>query len=59
MDLTKEAEVVQLMQGSKSEDEWNANCDQVKAANKGYPSFWWPAIVQSGLMAQVRIKYGF
>ena len=59
MDLTKQENVVRLMQSSTSESEWNANCDQVKDANGGYPPFWYSAIVLSGVMSDVRIKYGF
>ena len=32
-------DVVDLMKSSKSEDEWNANCDKVKAEFGGYPDF--------------------
>lgn len=48
-DLTTEAGVVALMQSSKSESEWNNNCDKVKAANDGYPEFWFGAVIASGL----------
>lgn len=53
LDLTKQSDVVALMKSSKSESEWNANCDKVKAANNGYPSFWYTAIVLSGVMSVV------
>lgn len=43
-------QVIDLMQSSKSEAEWNANCTAVKKACGGYPSFWHEAIVKSGLM---------
>lgn len=49
-DLTTVEGVETLMKSSKDEQEWNANCDKVKAANGGYPGFWFPAIVMSGLM---------
>lgn len=52
-DLTVEQEVVALMKSSRSEAEWNANCDKVKAANDGYPSFWYKAIISSGLMSSI------
>ena len=51
-DLTTPEGVKALMSSSKSEQEWNANCDKVKAANNGYPSFWYAEIVMSGLMAK-------
>lgn len=51
-------EVVKLMESSKSETEWNANCDAVKQANGGYPAFWYEAILLSGLCARVRATWG-
>lgn len=47
-----EQEVVDLMKSSKSQQEWNQNCDKVKAACGGYPDFWYSAIVLSGLLEQ-------
>lgn len=38
------------MRSSKNEKEWNTNCDLVKEANNGYPEFWWPTIVASGVL---------
>jgi len=32
-------EVVNLMKSSKTEKEWTANCDKVRAACGGYPGF--------------------
>jgi cellulase/cellobiase CelA1 len=53
-DLTIEENVVALMQSSTSEREWNANCDRVKVANGSqYPSYWYKAIVLSGVMGTV------
>ena len=43
-------DAIELMKSSKTKDEWNANCDKVKAANGGYPDWWYPEIVASGLM---------
>ncbi len=41
LDLKTADGVKSFMAGSSSEDEWNARCDQVQAANEGeYPSFW-------------------
>lgn len=43
--------VVTLMQSSKTGAEWNANQDAVKAAyDGGYPSFWFDAIIETGLL---------
>jgi hypothetical protein len=52
-DLTKQEDIVALMKSSKSESEWNDNCDEVKIANGGdYPSFWFSLIVLSGVMSE-------
>lgn len=46
--------VIDLMKSSKSAAEWDANCDKVKAAHGGdYPSFWFLAIILSGLWTEV------
>ena len=47
----KEQEVIDLMKSSKSEADWNTNCDTVKKECGGdYPSFWYAEIILSGLM---------
>lgn len=53
-----EQEVVALMKSSKSEVQWNANCDKVKKACGGYPDFWYSAIVVSGVAAQTAAGFG-
>jgi|SaaInlV_100m_DNA_2_1039680.scaffolds.fasta_scaffold64052_1 hypothetical protein len=54
-----EQEVIALMETSQSEEEWNANCDKVKAAcGGGYPGFWFAAINMSGLMAKIVARWG-
>ena len=52
-----EKEVVELMKTSKTEAEWNDNCDKVKKACGGYPSFWYSAIAMSGIMADTVAKF--
>lgn len=42
-------EVVELMTSSRSEQEWNNNCDKVKKIFNGYPDFWFSAIIASGV----------
>jgi hypothetical protein len=45
-----EQQVVDLMKSSKNVDEWNNNCDKVKAAFGGqYPSFWFSVIILGGV----------
>lgn len=51
------AEVVSLMESSKSEKEWNANCDKVKRACGGYPDFWYSAIITSGVLAKTQASW--
>ena len=47
-------EAIELMKSSKSKEEWNRNCDKVKAANQGfYPEWWYAEIISSGLCDQV------
>jgi hypothetical protein len=47
--MTRE-EATKLMESSKTEQEWNDNCDKVKKAFNGYPDFWFQDIQLSGLM---------
>lgn len=57
--IMNEEQVVALMKGSKSEQEWNENCDRVKGAFGGnYPSFWFSAIVLSGVASQIAATFG-
>lgn len=53
-----EAEVVELMRSSTSEEEWDDNCDRVKEACNGYPDFWYRAILSSGVMTETVEKFG-
>jgi len=58
MNLKSSKDAADLMASSKSEAEWNANCDQIKAANNGYPDWWFTTIVVSGLSARTAAKFG-
>ena len=53
-DLKSQDGVVAFMRSSKSEKEWNANCDKVKAANQGYRDFWFQAVIMSGVAAEAQ-----
>jgi len=53
-DLKSEEGVVAFMRSSKSEKEWDANCDKIKAANQGYPDFWFKAVIISGVVAEAQ-----
>jgi len=52
-------QVVDLMKTSKSEKEWNTNCDKVKKACGGYPSFWYAVIIMGGVLAETQAKHGW
>jgi hypothetical protein len=56
--IKTQEDVVELMRGSKSEKEWNANCDKVKKAfgNK-YPDFWYGAVIVSGVAKESQDKW--
>ena len=53
-----ESEVVTLMGSSQSSAEWNANADTVKSRCDGYPDFWYPAVIMSGLCDRVAARWG-
>jgi len=53
-----EKEVVALMESSKTAREWDDNCDKVKSVFGGYPTFWFPAILASGLAKRVLARCG-
>lgn len=56
--LPTAAEVKDVMAGSQSKDEWNANCDKIKEAFDGkYPDFWYKDIIMSGLASQTSSKW--
>lgn len=60
LDLTTPAAVKLLMQGSRSENEWNDNADRVKAANGGqYPGFWFKTILVSGVLNDAQERWGW
>lgn len=48
---------IEMMRSSKDEEEWNANCDKVKAAHGGYPADWYEAIVLSGFLRETSAKW--
>ena len=52
MNLT-EAEMTKL-RNTKSESEWNAVCDEIKAARNGtYPPDWFAKMMMTGLMSAI------
>jgi hypothetical protein len=55
--LTPE-QIAQFMETSRTAEEWDKNCDLVKEACGGYPSFWWETIMVSGLARRTMAKFG-
>lgn len=55
--LTTPEGVVAHLQDATSEADWNRRCDDVKAANAGYPSFWFEKVIMSGLAGRVAAKW--
>lgn len=53
-----EQSVVELMGSSRTEAEWNANADKVKAHFNGYPNWWYGAIVMSGVLRRTAARWG-
>jgi len=53
----EEKDVVELMKSSKTEQEWNDNCDRVKREFGGYPDFWYSAIVLSGIAREAKSSW--
>lgn len=52
-------QVIELMESSQTEAEWNSNCGKVKAAGDGeYPDFWYATIEMSGLHRRVPARWG-
>lgn len=56
--LDDKERVVALMESSQSEQQWNDNCDSVKAEFSGYPSWWYPTIVMSGILRRTAARWG-
>jgi hypothetical protein len=52
-----EKQVLDLMESATSEQDWNDKCDQVQKACHGYPDFWFPLIIVSGLAAKVQATW--
>ena len=55
--MTKQ-EVIDLMTSATSSQDWADKADEVKRACDGYPSFWYSAIVASGLAERVYESFG-
>lgn len=53
-----EEQVIALLKTSTSEAEWNENCAKVKKACGGYPSFWYPVVLASGLADEIMSSFG-
>ncbi len=56
--MMSKQEVIMLMETSTSAQEWNDNCDKVKAACDGYPDFWWETMITSGVADRILARFG-
>lgn len=45
------------LRSTRSADEWNKVCDEIKLAYGGYPSDWWAKVMQSGLAADAQMNW--
>lgn len=55
-DIT-EAELTKL-EKTKSAEEWNATCDEIKKARGGnYPPNWWAKVMMSGVAAKAKSNW--
>jgi hypothetical protein len=59
INLTTPEGIAAFMSAATSERDWNSRCDQIKAANGGYPSFWFATIILSGLAAKIAANWGW
>lgn len=58
METLTDAELA-LLEGAKSELDWDAACDLVKKARGGgYPRDWFAKVLQSGLAKRVSARWG-
>lgn len=57
MNLKTQEGVKNHMSAATSEVDWNNRCDQVKAANGGYPDFWYATVIMSGVAAETSAKW--
>lgn len=54
MDLTNPNDVATYILSAKSEIDLGEKCNDVKTANGGdYPDFWYPCIIEFGIMDRV------
>lgn len=46
---------LQALRETKNDSDWSQVCEEIKAArNGGYPPDWWPKVMASGLMDEIR-----
>lgn len=58
MDKFMTDDEVQMMKSSRTEEQWNENCDAVKKAHGGYPADWYKKIVMSGVLRETASAFG-
>lgn len=50
-------EELKALADSKSEEEWNRNCDLIKKNHGGYPSDWYSKVIATGLVVKTKMKH--
>lgn len=56
--LKTQEDAVALLKSATSDEDWNDKVDQIQAANGGYPSWWYIAVIAPGLPQQVSSTWG-
>lgn len=53
MNLTEQE--IEKLKATKSANEWNSVCDEIKKARDGrYPPDWWPVVMVSGMATEIQ-----
>lgn len=48
-------EELQALRETRNADDWSRVCNQIKTARRGaYPPDWWPKVMASGLVEEIR-----
>lgn len=58
IDVSTPAKLLAYMRETTSTADWNLRCDKVKAANGGYPPFWFETMILSGEADEILGKFG-
>lgn len=49
---------ISTLENAKTERDWNAACDAIKAARKGeYPTDWYARVMMSGVLSRAHARF--